>query len=496
MTLRADYKDKMLGCWIGKSIGGTIGGPLEGNTNFLDLPYEYPKVNIDNDDLDLQLVWLHQLEQRGLRITADDMADAWLNHVSFPYDEYGVAMANLRMGLKPPATGIFNNWFTNGMGSPIRSEIWGCLFPGQPEVAGYYAYLDAQVDHWDESVWGEVLFACMESIAFVESDLQTIIDGGLAFIPDHSIMKQAVILAVKLHADGKSLREARETILAKYNHHNFTDCVQNIAFTILGLLYGGGDFLKCILDASACGYDVDCTAATAGSIIGIIQGGQYILDNAKVEVATNVVTSKGVFGFNAPKDVYELTDRVMKLAEQADGMTDLPTISKPFYLPSVAPIASPYQVPVRYVTVNQQALLDEEPALCDAAEHVFGDGAYFNLQAIWPKLQPDTLVFQTHVHLPAERTFRILPVWEGGMRLWVDGKMIHSQSYAGRFLPAIHRCSVQPAMIEHAKAGWHRVTVQLVRPTRIPAQFAFIVADEKKHWMTDAQYASEVCVEV
>ena len=63
MTLRTDYKDKMLGCWIGKSIGGTIGGPLEGNTNFLDLPYEYPKVNIDNDDLDLQLVWLHQLER-------------------------------------------------------------------------------------------------------------------------------------------------------------------------------------------------------------------------------------------------------------------------------------------------------------------------------------------------------------------------------------------------------------------------------------------------
>lgn len=489
MALTPNYKDKMLGCWIGKSIGGTIGGPLEGNTNFLDIPYEYPTVNIDNDDLDLQLVWLHQLEQRGLRITANDMGDAWLNHVLFPFDEYGVAMANLRMGLKPPATGIFNNWFTNGMGSPIRSEIWGCLFPGRPEVAGYYAYLDAQVDHWDESVWGEVLFACMESIAFVESDLHKIIDQGLAFIPEHSVMKQAVLLAVKLHADGKSLREAREKILADYNHHNFTDCVQNIAFTILGLLYGGGDFLKCILDASACGYDVDCTAATAGSIIGIIQGGQYILENAKVKVATNVVTSKGVVNFDAPKDVYELTDRVMKLALQGESMLDLPTIPRPFNLPVVEPIQSPYQVPVKYRTMSEQSLLESEPDMAGAMQHTFADGAFFNLPAIWPKLQPDTLVFQTQVYLPEDRALRVLPVWEGGMKLWVDGNVIHSQTHARRFNPAIHRCSVNVPLIENGKAGWHRVTVQLVRPTRIPAQFAFIVANDKRHWMVDAKYA-------
>ncbi len=491
MTLRADYKDKMLGCWIGKSIGGTIGGPLEGNTNFLDLPYEYPKVNIDNDDLDLQLVWLHQLEQRGLRITADDMGDAWLNHVKFPFDEYGVAMANLKMGLKPPATGIFNNWFTNGMGSPIRSEIWGCIFPGRPEVAGYYAYLDAQVDHWDESVWGEVLFACMESIAFEESNLHKIIDQGLAFIPDHSVMKRAVQLTVQLHAEGKSLRETREKILADFHHHNFTDCVQNIAFTIAGLLYGGGDFLKCILDASSCGYDVDCTAATAGSIIGIIQGAEYIFANAKVDIATNVVTSKGVFGFDAPKDVYELTDRVMKLAEQTDGMTDLPTIEKPFHLPVIEPIKSPYQIPVKFKAMPTNSLLEVEPDLTDASEHVFADGAFFNLPAIWPNTHPNTLVLQTQVQLPEDRSFRILPVWEGGVKLWVDGELIYEQTHGKRFNPAIHRCSVKAPVIENAKAGWHRVTVQLVCPTRVPHEFAFIVADENRHWMVDVQYCSE-----
>ena len=75
------------------------------------------------------------------------------------------------------------------------------------------------------------------------------------------------------------------------------------------------------------------------------------------------------------------------------------------------------------------------------------------------------------------------------MNLWVDGKLEHSQTHARRFLPAIHRCSVATPIIENAKAGWHRVTVQLVRPTQVPVQFAFIVSDENKHWMVDVKYA-------
>ena len=94
--------------------------------------------------------------------------------------------------------------------------------------------------------------------------------------------------------------------------------------------------------------------------------------------------------------------------------------------------------------------------------------------------------------MPDDRSFKIQPVWEGGMKLWIDGELQHSQTHAGRFNPAIHRCSVQPPLVENAKAGWHRVTVQLIRPTRPQAPFAFIVSDENRHWMTDVKYDSAV----
>ncbi len=46
----------------------------------------------------------------------------------------------------------------------------------------------------------------------------------------------------------------------------------NLAFVIIGWMYGEGDFGKSICTAVNCGDDTDCTGATLGSIFGIILG--------------------------------------------------------------------------------------------------------------------------------------------------------------------------------------------------------------------------------
>jgi hypothetical protein len=81
-----DYYEKVYGGWLGKNIGGTLGGPVEGKRELLNLTF-YPKLSEDgpmpNDDLDLQLVWLHALEQYGARLTARELAQEWVDHVFF-----------------------------------------------------------------------------------------------------------------------------------------------------------------------------------------------------------------------------------------------------------------------------------------------------------------------------------------------------------------------------------------------------------------------------
>ena len=59
------FFDRVYACWMGKNIGGTLGGPLEGRMELMDIKgYTQQFVGaVENDDLDLQLVNLHCVEQ-------------------------------------------------------------------------------------------------------------------------------------------------------------------------------------------------------------------------------------------------------------------------------------------------------------------------------------------------------------------------------------------------------------------------------------------------
>ena len=66
---REQLRDKILGCWAGKNIGGTVGGPFEGQAGPLDVEFYTHKMDgqpLPNDDLDLQWIWLSALEIVGV----------------------------------------------------------------------------------------------------------------------------------------------------------------------------------------------------------------------------------------------------------------------------------------------------------------------------------------------------------------------------------------------------------------------------------------------
>jgi hypothetical protein len=83
----------------------------------------------------------------GVDLTSNDLADYWLDHVRYNFDEYGLTMANFRLGLRPPMAGFYNNYFEDCMGCPIRTEIWACLAAGRPRIVARYAIFDSIIDH-------------------------------------------------------------------------------------------------------------------------------------------------------------------------------------------------------------------------------------------------------------------------------------------------------------------------------------------------------------
>jgi ADP-ribosylglycohydrolase len=308
--------DKIYACWLGKNIGGTLGGPVEGRMQVLDLKwYMYLSENgaLPNDDLDLQLVNLHVLQEKGAAITADDIAEAWREHVFFPFDEYGYASTNMRQGFKPPFSGSFDNVFVDCMGSPIRSEIWAAVAAGDPELAASLAVRDAIVDHaGGEGVNGEIFNAALQAKAYVCDDVQELIESALACIPEQSNVYKAVAYALQLFREGKTLLETRELILSKYGSPNFTYAPQNIAFGVCGILWGK-DFEDAILKTVNLGYDTDCTVATAAATLGIMYGTSYIPEKWSKPIGDAITVSAMIKGLPAPKDLDELTKESIRL---------------------------------------------------------------------------------------------------------------------------------------------------------------------------------------
>jgi ADP-ribosylglycohydrolase len=317
---RRDYRDRVAACWLGKSIGGTLGGPWEcrRHTHALTFYEPIPDGSAPNDDLDLQLVWLRMLEQQGVDPSVRTFADYWDRYASaYPWNEYGFFMRNFTRGLRPPVAGCFENYFVDEMGSPIRSEIWACLHPGDPQSAARMAWKDSAVDHaGGEGTCGEMFWAALESAAFVERDPMTLIRIGLAMIPLSSHLARAIREAVWCHRNGLTWGEARERIVKRFATVQPCAAAPNHAFTVIGWLYGE-DFGDRLCKAVNCGYDTDCTGATLGSVLGILDGTAGIPAKWRRPVGERIVLHRFTGDCDAPTTLDELTDRTVALAEKA-----------------------------------------------------------------------------------------------------------------------------------------------------------------------------------
>jgi len=345
-----DYRNKVLGCWFGKNVGGTVGAPFEWQRQINDITFYVQKdLNgqpMPNDDLDIQLLWLCALEEKGLDVTAQRLADYWCLYVTPHWAEYGTSKINMRQGLQPPLSGTFQNVYKNSCGSYIRSEIWACIAPGLPAVAARYAYEDAILDHGNgEGVFAEIFMASLESAAFLVSDLRRLIEIGLSYIPADCGVAKAVHTTVECFDRGLTWKETRDEVLRLHRGSAVPwsnpsamspedqakgfaegvlgyDVPSNIAITLIGLLYGGEDFgqVQCI--AVNCGEDTDCTAATAGSVWGIIHGATAIPQKWIDPIGRGIKTvclnlgELGYFGNQLPQTVDELTDRTLRLGRR------------------------------------------------------------------------------------------------------------------------------------------------------------------------------------
>lgn len=364
-----EYRKKVEGCFLGKSVGGTLGMRYEGDLGTHDITYydPVPDKMLPNDDLDFQVVNLETLLRTGLPVCRFHLGELWKYHVadSAP-DEYGVSISNHALKLYAPLSGIYRNKFYAGMGGAIRSELWACLAPANPTLAAALAREDACMDHTEDGLYAEMFLAAVESAAFVETDIGKLIEAGLEQIPEGNRLRNAIQDTMGWWEQYHDAKEVRKEILGKYYVDNWTDVAINLSFIVLSLIAGGGDFGKAICTAVSLGYDADCTGATTGAIMGILKSGQ--IDSKWTDpIGNDLVLSSGIINMHEKGSVSDFCDTVVSVAMEVQKF---------------------YKTDVRFTDCGDFRAAPMAPAWCGCFEEIYSwkAGERESLVAVKPVL--------------------------------------------------------------------------------------------------------------
>lgn len=289
--------DKIKGGWAGQTIGCTYGGPTEFKYKGGIIPQEEPIPWYDSyckdtfeedpglyDDVYMDLTILQVMQREGLYASASCYAE------NFAHAKYKLWHANQAMrynvlhGIMPPESGNWkNNPHADDIDFQIESDFIGMICPGMPNTVAAFADTVGHVMNYGDGWYGGVFTAAMYSLAFVCTDIPTVITEALRIIPRntgfHGIIS-SVIDFWHQHPDDWThcwLEVQRRYAFEKgcpegvFNGFNI-DAKMNAAFCVMGLLYGHGDFFRTMDIVTRCGNDSDCNPATAAGILGVMHG--------------------------------------------------------------------------------------------------------------------------------------------------------------------------------------------------------------------------------
>lgn len=488
----AGLRERILGCWLGKAVGGTLGQTFEGLEGPLtaDFYHPVPQEMVPNDDLDLQVLYACTMDELDRpRVDRAVLAASWEDHVAFPWNEYGVGQRNYAEGIRPPFTGSFDNWFTCGEGAAIRSELWACLAAGDPDLAAAYAYEDACFDHAGDGVVAAQFLARLQTLAFVESDPDTLLDKALAGIPSDSGIHRVVQDTRAWLAETGDWVEVQARIMAAYGNSDFTDVRPNTGFVVLGWL-AGRDFGERICITNNCGQDCDSSTASVGALLGILDP-DGIPDRWLAPIGRQLVLNREITGIDPPATLDEFTDLVIDLRERLAGAAPAPT--------EVDFDPSDWVVPVEVAWYNtafgKWAVRDHTelppvgaplpPALSWTPANLPGTWVR------WPRDDfADRILFVRYrVNCAGRRSVRLMVNSTEHYRSWWDGEFLHGAQGSQFQFPAPHMPPVGQYVDLDVSGDRHEVVLALKRPpaSRPVAEWVIALVERPSHqWIPNA----------
>jgi len=294
---KEELKDKIKGAWAMQTIGVTYGGPTEfkylqqiipdsikihwSDTMMLHHMKHRPGLY---DDIYMDLTFVEVMEKHGIDAPAEKFANAYASANYFLWHANQQGRYNVLHGMKPPHTGHWQqNPHADDIDFQIEADFAGIMSPGMPNAAVAICDKVGHIMNYGDGYYGGVFVANLYSFAFINNNIQHIIEKANSVIPKESSFHQCIADVIDWYQQfPNDWKKTWQLVEDKWGNDigcpdgaavpfNI-DAKINAAYVVMGLLYGQGDIYKTLEVSTRCGQDSDCNPATAGAILGVIMG--------------------------------------------------------------------------------------------------------------------------------------------------------------------------------------------------------------------------------
>lgn len=218
MMLPHGYAERVYAGVLGKLIGVYLGRPFEG-WSYERIMAELGEINyyvheqrgvpliVTDDDISGTFTFLRALPDYGNSrdLTPAQIGQTWLNYIieqrtilwwgGLGNSTEHTAFLRLKHGIPAPKSGsiaLNGRVVAEQIGAQIFVDGWAMVAPGDPELAADLARRAGSVSHDGEAIYGAQVIAAMEAQAFVERDINKLLDTAVALIPADSLIARLI----------------------------------------------------------------------------------------------------------------------------------------------------------------------------------------------------------------------------------------------------------------------------------------------------------------
>ena len=236
-----------------------------------------------DDDLNYSVMGMINLERYGLDLDYEGVKTTWLNHQGMNF-AWGperhitawVAVNNLWNNERQPDEyyKVWSETFNPNSelcGAAIRADAYGYAFPGRPDLAAKYAFIDSSFTHQRTGCYSTMYIAAVISLLFVTDDPLDAFEAALDFVPQRSRFYKITKTCLEYVRAASTFEEGYTRINQRYGNYAHCYVYQEVG-TLANTLKFADNIWDGVCKQVMQGNDTDSFGCTSGSMLGAFFG--------------------------------------------------------------------------------------------------------------------------------------------------------------------------------------------------------------------------------